>query len=116
MVEAHGFARRSPASSHEATSAGLPIKQGEGAPNVGLDELLRSQDGTVDMGFGGEMNDGVDFVLARPGLPPIPGCRYPLAQRCSVRHPAGPSGSPGTAGIGQRVRLITRMSGSTRSR
>lgn len=39
------------------------VEQAEGADDVGLEKGLGGIDGTVDVGLGGEIRDGVDLVL-----------------------------------------------------
>ena len=39
------------------------LEQGVGADDVGLDELGRAVDGTVDMALGGQVHDAVGLVL-----------------------------------------------------
>ena len=39
------------------------VEEAEGADDVGLDERLGGIDGAVDVGLGGEIDDGVDLVL-----------------------------------------------------
>ena len=40
------------------------FQQGESAHDIGLYKLRRSQDGAVDVRFGGKMHDQADFVLS----------------------------------------------------
>lgn len=39
------------------------VEEVEGVDDVGLDEGFGGIDGVVDVGFGGEVDDGVDFVV-----------------------------------------------------
>jgi hypothetical protein len=38
----------------------------EGAIDIGLDEVLRAMNGTIDMGFGGKIDDGARLILPQP--------------------------------------------------
>ncbi len=51
-----GFGKSVPVGAHG-------FEQAEGADDVGLDEVFRAMDAAIDVGFGGEVDDGAGLVF-----------------------------------------------------
>ena len=75
-----------------------------GAHDVGLDERLGRIDGAVDVGLGGEVDDGVDRVVGQEARDE--GVVADVALREDVPRVAGEVGQVGgIAGVGERVEV-----------
>ena len=54
------------------------FEEGEGADDVGLDKFARSGDAAIHVGFGGEVDDGVDLFFGEDGVEQRPVADVPV--------------------------------------